>query len=286
MQAFVVGAPQIVLATDGSGGGGWQTLLCGAPAVTYRAAWAAAGAPLVAAGDTNDAGSLHVLTDGGIVALDEGGGAHFGVWGNGPDDLWLVGAGPRTSRWSGGRMREIMVDPPAAPAAPVLRAVTGWGGMPTWAVGVNQTTPPESLIYRLQGRWRLDRQTPGEALTSVAQVSADEVWAVGPPQTIYRNAGAGWAPVALPAGLVDAVEVIEAVGGTSPTDVLVPVGCPTGAACARPPAVLEWDGAAWQRVPITGADATTTFRPSAVVAPSITTGLVVTRDAAFLVRAR
>jgi hypothetical protein len=116
----------------------------------------------------------------------------FGVWGSGPDDVWLCGGTPGGGtgadndvvlHWDGQRLS------PAGPPATGAAFFKVWGSGPddVWVVGEGGT-----IWQRTAAGWRRHDAPGRDALTTVHGCGADEIYAVGG-MAVYRYDGAAWA---------------------------------------------------------------------------------------------
>ena len=154
-----------------------------------------------------------------------------------------------------------------------LRAVAGTAADDVWAVGnFQQGDTNRVLILHWNGtRWETvavppSLETVQASLRAVVALARDDAWAVGEyqgegerqtaPLTLHWD-GAQWELVPAPPlqsadGDPPGIEgALRAVSATTPDDVWA-VGSESGDTHASSPLILHWDGARWDRIPISG----------------------------------
>lgn len=176
-----------------------------------------------------------------------GAGALSGVWGSGPDDVWIVGGDDTAAEiwhFDGGAWSEV-----AAPAVGLLVWVYGFGPDDVYAVGV------EGAAVHWDGdAWNVLDSGTTQDLWGVWGSATDDLWAVGGSATdgdpvILHWDGAAFTPVALDPAENDrlAHELFKVWGIGGRTFAVGQYGL-----------IVEWDGSQWVQLP-SGAEATDDF---------------------------
>jgi len=124
--------------------------------------------------ETGDSGGT--TTDGAVWSeafVYEGPGALSGVWGSGPDDVWMVGGTTETGEiyhFDGSDWSEVT--PPAG--TPLLVWVYGFGPDDVWSVGL------DGVVVHYDGSdWTTLDSGTTEDLWGVFGFSSDDLWIVG-----------------------------------------------------------------------------------------------------------
>jgi hypothetical protein len=186
-----------------------------------------------------------------------------GVSGTGSQDVWAVGgisdpgsldSSTLIEHWNGTQWQVVPSPNPGGPEWPDrLHAVTAVG---SWAVGTywepnGISYKHRSLIERWNGNaWRAVANPGTAELFGVSAVSRDDIWAVGPNQTLHWN-GRSWTvvPPAIPAGNSIVLRGVAAVSSHLAWAVgFTQFSCSDGL-CARP-LIERWNGSAWVIVPV------------------------------------
>ncbi len=174
----------------------------------------------------------------------------LGVWGSGPDDIWMSGDKGTLLHWNGKTLL-----PWASGTSVALRAVGGTGASDVWMAGDGGTllhwngqqlasetvgdaqtvlravhaSPDGALllavgdngvIYRRQGdAWKLENTSGGVNLHAVVATGAGQAWAAGAQGQALKLSGGSWTTTSLPKANV-AVRAL----GLSPQGRLYAVG--------------------------------------------------------------
>ena len=156
-----------------------------------------------------------------------------GLWGSGPDSVWVVGASRSAQagaivRWNGSAWSAAL----GGTTVP-LSGVWGSGPDDIWAVGDGAT-----ILHGDGSAWSpvASGTTQPQSLSSVWGSGPTDVWAVGHNGTILHWDGGGWE--AMPSGITD---WLTSVGGTGPSDVWAVGFSPTTVEGV----IVHWDGASW-----------------------------------------
>lgn len=177
----------------------------------------------------------------------EDAGAQSGVWGSGPDDVYVVGGFPdqgTIQHFDGTDWSEETV-----PTVPILVWIYGFGPDDIWTVGAGG-----GVLHRSGGSWeQVDVGTTTD-IWGVWGSGPQDVWMVGgnvntgEPLLIHYD-GTGFTPVALDPGQNDrgATAVFKVFGVDGRTFVVGQGGL-----------MIEWDGSSWSQLPA-GADADQDF---------------------------
>lgn len=191
----------------------------------------------------------------------------FGVSVASPADAWAVGvalpspgaARTLVERWQGAEWRTVP-SPDRSSGGSFLNAVVALSASDAWAVGLSRSPggPARTLILHWDGRrWAITASpnagSGGNALVSVAAVSARDVWAVGyrDAGTVYRSLvehwdGDRWTVVRLPlpGGPGDGLNAVDVAA----SGVVWAVGGSARARGPSQPLVLRLDGQSWSPV--------------------------------------
>lgn len=174
-------------------------------------------------------------------------GAQSGVWGSGPDDVYVVGGFPEQgsiTRYDGSGWAEVDI-----PEVPLLVWVYGFSADDVWTVGEGG-----GVLHKTGGAWeRVDVGTT-EDLWGVWGEAPDDLWivggdvSVGDPLLIHYD-GSTFTPVALDASQNDrgARSIFKVFGIDGRTFAVGQNGL-----------MIEWDGSAWVQL-AAGADADQDF---------------------------
>jgi len=146
----------------------------------------------------------------------------YGIWGNGTNDVWMVGSKGATSTsfashtggasaTDGGMPVWTEVD---TATFSVLRSIHGIASNDVWAVGHTGTI----RHYTGGATWDIVDSPTSQNLRGVWAAAADDVWAVGENGTVLHYDGKAWKPstVAMPKG---ETRHLYAVWGSGPSDI-------------------------------------------------------------------
>lgn len=198
--------------------------------------------------DATDTGTAPAPQATWELAFDTSGtGALSGVWGSGPDDVWMVGGDDTSAEiwhYDGAAWTEV-----PAPAVGLLVWVYGFGPDDVYAVGVGG-----GAIHWDGSAWEVLDSGTTEDLWGVWGAATDDLWVVGGDAldgdpVILRWDGAAFTPVALDPAQNDrlAHSLFKVWGIDGRTFAVGQFGL-----------ILEWDGGQWVQMP-TGAAATDDF---------------------------
>lgn len=169
--------------------------------------------------------------------------ALFDVWGSGPSDVWLVGAGGLAVRGGPDGWRQLDLRAVDATAQD-LRGVFGADRDHVWLVGDGGRV---LRWTRASGSAELIETGTDATLNGVWGASEETLWAVGGAPAggssgpiILRLSPGGAARAMLPAGLPEGAALLD-VWGTGADDVW---------AVGEAGLILRWDGVSWTRVDI------------------------------------
>lgn len=127
------------------------------------------------------------------------------VWGSGPGDVWVVGAGGTTLHWNGASWAAV-----PSGAMGDLHSVWGSGPNDVWAVG-------REILHWNSTAWSSFPSTNTDALGGVWGSGPDDAWAVGggglDSGDILHWNGAAWSVVAITSTF------LSGVWGSGPSDV-------------------------------------------------------------------
>lgn len=164
--------------------------------------------------------------DGGVawapVSAFGSAGAVYGIWGSGPNDVWMVGSKGTTNMSFSSHTNGLAATDGGMPAwtevdtatFSVLNAVWGTGPNDVWAVGNSGAI----RHYTGGATWEIVESPTSQNLRGVWAAATDDAWAVGENGTVLHYDGTEWTPskVALPKA--DKRD-LYAVWGSGPDDV-------------------------------------------------------------------
>lgn len=174
----------------------------------------------------------------------------YRVWGSGPTDVWVVGAGGVILRWNGSAWSGV-----TSGTGQDLHGLWGSGPSDVWAVGFAGT-----IVHWNGSAWSATTSNPplSSNLYGVWGSGPDDVWAVGDERAILHWNGFAWSAAGLPTPRVETAyagftgvttQIFSGVWGSGPSDVWV-VGSPScksqeiSQVCADD-SVLHWNGSDW-----------------------------------------
>jgi hypothetical protein len=149
----------------------------------------------------------------------------WGVWGSGPNDVFVAGDSGTVLHWNGEAWSRMATGTRAG-----LRRVWGSSGSDVYVSGEGGT-----LLHYDGSSWSRVAVPATQTLERIWGSSANDVYVGGAEGTLLHYDGASWSRVAIP---VDPTYTVHAVWGTSATNVYI---------AGSGGFVLRWDGAGWVR---------------------------------------
>jgi hypothetical protein len=178
-------------------------------------------------------------------------------------DAWAVGdlssTTPLTARWNGTSWSQVPGPTISGATNTVLNAVSAASASDAWAVGrTTQSLVTSSLAAHWNGTAWMPVATPhvpGSVLTSVADISPTDAYAVGPSEALFWN-GTTWAGISVPTPGGGALASLSAVAAGSASNVWISGQYFDSAKGADEPFIAHFNGKTWSpgHVPANGAD--------------------------------
>ena len=179
-------------------------------------------------------------------------------------DAWAVGdlsaTTPLTARWNGTSWSQVPGPTVTGATNTVLNAVSAATATDAWAVGRStQSLVTSSLAAHWNGTaWTVvsTPHVPGSVLTSVADISPTDAYAIGDPNEALHWDGTAWTAFAVPAPGGATPALLSAVAARSASDVWIAGQYFDTAKNATEPFIAHFNGKAWSpgQVPANGAE--------------------------------
>jgi hypothetical protein len=188
-----------------------------------------------------------------------------------PSNVWAVGV---TSNAAGTVFRTLILhwngqawlEPAGAPRVSGLLDGISVAGSTVWAVGEKNPAGGSLILREAGGRWSaVPAPAAGDILTSVAATSTSLGWAIGDgggdvnTAALLRRNGAAWRTVSFPLHATD-----NGLWGmtAAPGGVIWAVGyhfSQNPSASSRKALSMRWNGAAWQKIPVSAPNGSELF---------------------------
>jgi hypothetical protein len=227
-----------------------------------RAVWVALlGATLLVLGPPASAATWTRVASPNLTQFDN---VLFGVDATSSSNAWAVGRAddvsspfrrPLIQRWSGASWS--IVPSPRSAVDSELRDVDASSPSNAWAVGFTSGSSSAALIQRWNGTsWTTVPGPSGSGiLLGVRTLSANDAWVVGSRSTVgpfdsmaARWNGTSWTPVATPIPDAQLGSQLNAIDGTSSSDLWAVGQAGGGDYQVSQPIILRWNGSAWSAV--------------------------------------
>jgi hypothetical protein len=227
-----------------------------------RAGWVALlGATLLLLGPPASAATWTRVASPNLTQFDN---VLFGVDATSSSNAWAVGRAddvsspfrrPLIQRWNGTGWRIVPSPRPAVDSE--LRDVDASSAGNAWAVGFTSGGLSAALIQRWNGAsWTTVPGPSGSGiLLGVKTLSANDAWVVGSRSTVgafdsmaARWNGTSWTPVATPIPDGQLGSQLNAIDGTSSSDLWAVGQAGGGDYQVSQPIILRWNGSAWSAV--------------------------------------
>ncbi|HEX5876862.1 MAG TPA: hypothetical protein VF468_00795 [Actinomycetota bacterium] len=188
----------------------------------------------------------------------------FGVDATSSSNAWAVGRAddvsspfrrPLIQRWNGTSWTIVSSPRPAVDSE--LRDVDASSASNAWAVGFTSGASSAALLQRWNGTsWRTVPGPSGSGiLLGVKTLSASDAWVVGSRSTVgsfdsmaARWNGTSWTPVATPIPDSQLGSQLNAIDGTSSSNLWAVGQAGGGDYQVSQPIILRWNGSAWSAV--------------------------------------
>ncbi|OJY20027.1 MAG: hypothetical protein BGO98_01970 [Myxococcales bacterium 68-20] len=142
-----------------------------------------------------------------------------GIWGTGPNDIWIVGASGRILHTDGYWNRAAEWTQTNSNTRQHLTGVWGTATDDVWAVGENGTIRHYAHDEGGDLRWLVSDSTITTHLRAVWGTSATNVWAIGDENTILHGDGSSWSRSMVPS--LPPSTPFYGIWGSGPDDVWV-----------------------------------------------------------------
>ena len=172
-------------------------------------------------------------------------------------DAWAVGdlsaTTPLTARWNGTSWAQVPGPTVTGARNTVLNAVSAASATDAWAVGrATVSLVTSSLAAHWNGTAWTVVATPevsGSVLTSVADISPGDAYAVGESEALHWD-GTSWSAFAVPVPGGGTPAGLSAVAADAANDVWIAGQYFDSATAALEPFTAHWNGTAWATVPV------------------------------------
>jgi hypothetical protein len=198
-----------------------------------------------------------------VPSPPSGGGFFNAISARTDTDAWAVGilgaTMPLTARWNGTSWSQVPGPTVTGATNSLLNAVSASSASDAWAVGRStQSLVTSSLAAHWNGTaWTVvaTPHVPGSVLTSVADISPTDAYAIGPSEALFWN-GSTWQPISVPTPGGGQLAFLSAVAAGSASNVWIAGQYVDSAKGADEPFIAHFNGKTWSpgHVPANGAD--------------------------------